>query len=65
MPRPRLHLDADASQRALFEALLKLGHDVTRKSGSLGQFLLSPPFGGSELVIERDKRLLQDVAIEP
>ncbi|MBN2550279.1 MAG: DUF5615 family PIN-like protein [Anaerolineales bacterium] len=28
--RPRLHLDADASQRALLEALVKRGHDVTR-----------------------------------
>ena len=30
MARPRLHLDADASQRALHKALLDLGHDVTR-----------------------------------
>lgn len=30
MPRPRLHLDADASIRALQTALLKRGHDVTR-----------------------------------
>lgn len=30
MPRPKLHLDADASQKALCEALLKRGHDVTR-----------------------------------
>jgi len=30
MPEPRLHLDADASQKALQKALLKLGHDVTR-----------------------------------
>ena len=28
--RPRLHLDADASQKALYKALLDLGHDVTR-----------------------------------
>jgi len=30
MPRPRLHLDADSSQKALHKTLLKLGHDVTR-----------------------------------
>lgn len=30
MPRPRLHLDADASIKALQEALLARGHDVTR-----------------------------------
>jgi hypothetical protein len=30
MPKPKLHLDADASQKALLEALLKRGHDVTR-----------------------------------
>jgi hypothetical protein len=30
MSKPKLHLDADASQKALLEALLKLGHDVTR-----------------------------------
>jgi len=30
MPRPKLHLDADASQKSLCEALLKRGHDVTR-----------------------------------
>jgi hypothetical protein len=29
MPKPKLHLDADASQRALQEALLKRGHDIT------------------------------------
>ena len=28
--RPALHLDADASQKALLEALLKRGHNVTR-----------------------------------
>lgn len=30
MARPRLHLDADVSQRALQRALLERGHDVTR-----------------------------------
>ena len=30
MSRPRLHLDADTSSRALHDALLKRGHDVTR-----------------------------------
>ena len=30
MSRPRLHLDADASARALQDALVARGHDVTR-----------------------------------
>ena len=30
MAKPRLHLDADASSRALHAALLARGHDVTR-----------------------------------
>lgn len=30
MSRPRLHLDADASMRALQRALAERGHDVTR-----------------------------------
>ena len=30
MAEPRLHLDADASSRALHEALVARGHDVTR-----------------------------------
>lgn len=30
MPKPRLHLDADASARALQKALLAAGHDVSR-----------------------------------
>ena len=30
MSRPRLHLDADASMRALLSALVERGHDVTR-----------------------------------
>jgi hypothetical protein len=30
MPKPRLHLDADASIKALQTALLDRGHDVTR-----------------------------------
>lgn len=30
MPEPRLHLDADASIRALERALRERGHDVTR-----------------------------------
>jgi len=30
MPEPRLHLDADTSIKALHQALVKHGHDVTR-----------------------------------
>ena len=30
MPKPKLHLDADASQKALLDALIERGHDVTR-----------------------------------
>ncbi len=30
MPNPRLHLDADTSQKSVEKGLLKLGHDVTR-----------------------------------
>ena len=30
MSKPKLHLDADTSQKALLQALLKRGHDVTR-----------------------------------
>lgn len=30
MPEPRLHLDADASIKALHRALVERGHDVTR-----------------------------------
>ncbi|MBC8446094.1 MAG: DUF5615 family PIN-like protein [Chloroflexi bacterium] len=30
MPEPRLHLDADTSSKALHQALLARGHDVTR-----------------------------------
>lgn len=30
MSKPRLHLDADASSKALYAALLARGHDVTR-----------------------------------
>ena len=30
MPRPRLHLDADASRGVLHRALIQRGHDVTR-----------------------------------
>ena len=30
MPEPRLHLDADASIKALHNALVSRGHDVTR-----------------------------------
>jgi hypothetical protein len=30
MPKPRLHLDADTSKKALHRALLERGHDVTR-----------------------------------
>lgn len=30
MANPRLHLDEDTSQKALYTALLKQGHDVTR-----------------------------------
>ncbi len=32
MSRPRLHLDADASVKALYSALVERGHDVTRTS---------------------------------
>jgi hypothetical protein len=30
MPEPWLHLDADASSRALYRTLIERGHDVTR-----------------------------------
>ncbi len=30
MAKPRLHLDADASRKDLFTALVSMGHDVTR-----------------------------------
>lgn len=30
MLKPRLHLDADTSRKALYNALLERGHDVTR-----------------------------------
>ena len=30
MPEPRLHLEADASSKALHQALIDGGHDVTR-----------------------------------
>ena len=30
MPKPRLHLDADASRKDLHTALISKGHDVTR-----------------------------------
>jgi len=30
MAKPKLHLNADASQKALSEALIRRGHDVTR-----------------------------------
>jgi hypothetical protein len=30
MAKPRLHLDADASRKDLYEALLAKGHDITR-----------------------------------
>ena len=30
MSKPKLHLDADASQKSLWDALCKRGHDVTR-----------------------------------
>ena len=30
VPEPRLHLDADASNKALYRALIERGHDVTR-----------------------------------
>ncbi len=30
MAEPRLHLDADASSKALYTALLERGHDITR-----------------------------------
>ncbi len=30
MDKPRLHLDADASRKDLYTALVSMGHDVTR-----------------------------------
>jgi len=30
MPKPRLHLDADTSNKSLYEVLVEHGHDVTR-----------------------------------
>ena len=31
MAKPRLHLDADASRKDLFNALVLKGHDVTKQ----------------------------------
>jgi antitoxin Phd len=38
---------------------------LTRQSGSLAQFLLSSPFSGSGLSIERDKSMPRKIEIEP
>lgn len=38
---------------------------LTRRSGSLAQFLLDSPLSGSELSIERDRSLPRDINIEP
>ena len=38
---------------------------LTRQKGSLSEFLLSSPFGRSELAIERDKGMGRDIEIEP
>jgi prevent-host-death family protein len=38
---------------------------LTKRSGSLAQFLLDSPFAGSELTIERDKSLPRNIDIEP
>ena len=37
---------------------------LTHQGGSLSKFLLSSPFGGSELAIERDKGMGRDIEIE-
>lgn len=37
---------------------------ITKPEGNLVQFLLSSPFAGSELVIERDRSLPRDIGIE-
>jgi len=34
MAKPRLHLDADASRKDLYTALVSMGHDVTRTPAS-------------------------------
>lgn len=38
---------------------------LTRRSGSLSQFLLDSPFAGSELEIERDQSLPRKIDFEP
>jgi prevent-host-death family protein len=38
---------------------------LTHQNGSLSQFLLSSPWAGSELSIDRDKDLPRDIEIEP
>jgi len=38
---------------------------LTHRTGSLAQFLLASPLSGSELAIERDKRLPRTIEIEP
>jgi len=42
MARPRLHLDADASRKDLFEALTTKGHDVSKTPAP------GLPFGASD-----------------
>jgi hypothetical protein len=38
---------------------------LTRKGGSLAQFLLASPLAGSELTIDRDADLPREIGIEP
>jgi antitoxin Phd len=38
---------------------------LTKRTGSLAQFLLASPLAGSGLDIERDKRTPRDLEIEP
>ena len=38
---------------------------LTKRSGSLAQFLLNSPLSGSELTVERDKSLPRKIDIEP
>ena len=38
---------------------------LTKRTGSLSQFLLASPLAGSELVIERDQSTPRSIEIEP
>jgi len=38
---------------------------LTKRTGSLAQFLLASPLAGSELIIERDQNTPRDLEIEP